>query len=239
MVVMALPAVILAQPMTSQYQGPNYASQPYTPAVPPPSMTTSYGGYGGSFGGGSTAAGSAMTGAGNAMNGLGNAMAGAGSMHLSNSAAAINMTQAQKNEIQNHQLGEQTYFAMRSENRAAVAAERGPKPTKEQLARIAKEGIPKPLSPSMMDPTTGRIEWPPMLQSDRYDAQRTALSEIFAKTVRYGAMDYSDQMKARQAIETMFATMKTQIRDVPVSDYMGSRDFLASLKYYTCKNWLD
>ena len=91
----------------------------------------------------------------------------------------------------------------------------------------------------MMDPTTGRIAWPPLLQIHRYDAPRTTVDEIFAKTARYGAMDFSDQMKARQAIETMFATMKTQIRDVPVADYTGSRDFLGSLKYYTCKNWLD
>jgi hypothetical protein len=149
------------------------------------------------------------------------------------------MTQAQKNEIQNQHLGEQTYFAMRAENRAAVAKERGPAPTKEQLVRIAKDGIPKPLSPSMMDPVTGRLSWPPMLQIDRYAAQRDTVDEILAKTARYGSMGYSDQLKARQAIESMFAAMKSQIRDVPVADYMASRDFLESLKYYTCKNWLE
>jgi len=30
----------------------------------------------------------------------------------------------------------------------------------EELARIAKEGVPKPLSPSQVDPVSGKIEWP-------------------------------------------------------------------------------
>ena len=67
------------------------------------------------------------------MNGMANAISAKGNYNLSTSAAAINMTQARKNHIQNQQLAANTYFQMRAMNKAATAAERGPPPTMEQL----------------------------------------------------------------------------------------------------------
>ena len=174
MIFMAFPAVILAQTSTSQSQETNYVSQPYQPAIPAPSMATAYGGYPGYFGG-TTAAGSAMS-------GMASVISARGDYNLSTSAAVINMTQAQKNSIQNQQLWVKTYFEMRAANRAAQARERGPYPTAEQLARIARDGLPKPLSPSMMDPVTGRLAWPPILQTDRYAIPRTELDKMFENT---------------------------------------------------------
>ena len=81
---------------------------PYQPAVAPPSMGGYGGGYGGYYGGGvgSTAAGSAAT-------GMANVISSRGSANLNNSAAAVNMTQAQSNEIKNHEQYTNTYFDMR------------------------------------------------------------------------------------------------------------------------------
>ena len=73
-----------------------------------------------------------------------------GNRNLSNSAAAVNMTQAQKNEIENRQLATNTYFQCAGQREQAAAA-RGPPPTMEQLARIAKDGAPKPLGSNQMD----------------------------------------------------------------------------------------
>ena len=33
----------------------------------------------------------------------------------------------------------------------------------EQIVRIAREGVPKPVNPSQMDPVTGQINWPDAL----------------------------------------------------------------------------
>ena len=98
--------------------------------------------------------------AGNAMNGMANVISAQGQRNLSNSAAAINLTQARKNEIQNRQQWTNTYFDMRNTQRQQMAAERGPRSTPEQLARIAKNGTPDPLAPNQMDPVTGRLYWP-------------------------------------------------------------------------------
>lgn len=102
---------------------------PYQPAVAPPSMGGyGGGGYGGYYGGGvgSTAAGSAST-------GMANVISARGSANLNNSAAAVNYTQAQSNEIKNHEQYTNTYFDMRATNKAARAAEDGPPPTAEQM----------------------------------------------------------------------------------------------------------
>jgi hypothetical protein len=109
----------------------------YQPAVPAPSNVTAYGGWG--YEGGATTA------AGSAMNGMASVISSAGDYNLSTSAAAVNMTQAQKQYIENRQSATNAYFEMRAANRAAREAERGPRPTVEQMARIAQAGVPKTL----------------------------------------------------------------------------------------------
>jgi hypothetical protein len=232
MVVLAFPALMLAQENKSPYATPNYASQPYTPAVPAASTSVYGGGYGGYYSGGGTVAGSAM-------NGMANCMSSAGSMHLSNSAAAINMTQAQKNSIQNQQLAASTYLQMQDENKAWQKAQRGPPATKEQIARWARDAAPKAVTPDEVNPATGKVNWPVALQQDNYAAQRAELDQLLAKKATYGRLSYADQTEARKTIETMFDTMKSQIKDIPPQDYVASREFLRSIIYATSQATLE
>jgi hypothetical protein len=224
MVVLVCPLVALAQTGTEP--------PPYQPAVPAPTVVSPYaGGYGGYSGGGTVA--------GSAMNGMANAISAKGSANLSNSAAAINMTEARKNHIQNQQLAANTYFQMRSANRAATAAERGAPPSMEQLVRIAKEGAPRPLGPSQMDHVNGQLNWPSALQQDSFADQRKEVDQLFAKRARYGGLDYTDQMKVRQTVDAMFHQLKDQIQQIPSQDYVACRSFLQSVTYAATKTELD
>ena len=230
MVVVAFPALALAQtgsPGAARSSG----NVPYQPAVPAPSTVNAYGGWSG-YGGGSTAAGSAM-------NGMASVISAKGDYNLSTSAAAINMTQAQKQEIQNRQQYTNTYFEMRATNRAAREAERSPRPTMEQLVRFAHEGAPKPLSPSQVDSVSGRLNWPSGLQQSMFDAQRNQLDELFATRARYGTLSYSDQMVVRKTVDAMFVELKAQVRDMPAPDYIACRNFLTSVTYAGSKSELD
>jgi hypothetical protein len=215
--VLAFTAMISAQG-NSQYQG----HAPYQPAVPPPS-TNVYGGYGGGYGGYG-----ASTAAGSAMNGMAGVISAQGQRNLSNSAAAVNWTQAQKNEIENRQLATDTYFNMRATNKAAVAAERGPSPTMEQLVRYANAGVPRPLAPNQFDAVTGKLYWPSALQDDGFATERTEVDRLFAERAKQGGLDYASQMKIRQSIETMFKGLKSQIQQIPPQDYSVCRAFLQS-----------
>jgi hypothetical protein len=222
LVVLACPIVVLAQTSPGTPE-PGGNAPPYQPAVPAAPSGGFYGGYP-SFTTGGTAAG-------NAMNGMASVISAKGDYNLSTSAAAINMTQAQKNEIQNRQLYTNTYFEMRDTNRKATAAERGPKPTVEQIARIARDGVPKKLGPSQMNPVSGQLNWPSALQDDSFADRRGEVDQLFAARARYGGLNYTDQTKVREAIDSMFADLKKQVRDIPSQDYMACRNFLQSLTF--------
>lgn len=221
------PRVALAQPGTPPYPG-SRPSAPYQPAVPAPTTVNAYGGYPGSYGGGTVA--------GSALNGMASVISAKGDYNLSTSAAAINWTEAQRNEIQNRQQATNAYFEMRATNRAAVAAERGPRPTMEQLVKIAREGVPSPLTSSQADPVSGRLVWPSALQDSSFDTARSDVDELFAKRARQGGLGYSDQSAVRETIDAMFSTLKEQIRSIPPQDYVACRNFLQSLTFAAAKS---
>ncbi|MFZ1933347.1 MAG: hypothetical protein WCB27_15385 [Thermoguttaceae bacterium] len=230
--VATISALVSAQIAHSQNsQGGSY-QQPYQPVVPAPTVASPYGGgYGGCYGGGTTVAGSAM-------NGMANMMSAAGQRNLANSAAAVNMTQAQKNEIENRQQWTNTYFAMREENRRARAAEQGPPPTQEEIVRIAQQGVPKPLATTQVDAVSGQLFWPSALQQECFAAQRGDVDQLVATKARYGALNYEDQMKLRKTILAMFDQLKQQVTQIPPQDYGTSRTFLNSLLYANTKTIL-
>jgi hypothetical protein len=207
-------------------------SRNYRPAVPSPSVGVYGGGMGYGYGGsGSTVAGSAMT-------GMANAISAKGNYNLATSAAAVNLTQAQSNEISNRQQYTNTYFEMRATNKAATAAERGPRVTPEQIARNMQALAPKPVSADQVDPVSGKVNWPDLLQDERYASQRAELEQLLAKQASYGGLGASDHTKAREAIESMSGMMKDQIRDVPPQDYTTAKSFLKSLIYSMTKTQL-
>jgi hypothetical protein len=162
--------------------------------------------------------------------GLGNVISAKGDYNLNTSEAAINMTQAQSNEIQNRQQWTNAYFDMRKVNRANRAEERGRQPTMEDAVRYAQAGKPKRLSPSEMDNVTGKITWPRLLRTEQFEDDRAKLDELFEKRARYG-ITFEDQMALRQATNDMVAALKVKIRDLPPYDYANSKRFLESLAY--------
>jgi hypothetical protein len=204
---------VLAQPA-----GP----RPYQPAVPAPSTYNNYGGYGGY--GGTTAAGSSMQ-------GMASVISAKGDYNLSTSAAAINYTQAQKNYIENRQLATNTYFEMRATNKAYTKAERGPPPTKEQMARLAAEGKPKPLASYELDAVSGQIAWPIALTGDQYAASRAELEQLSTKRSHYGGLSAADQNRAGQTIDSMSQILGSSIKDTPPQQYLAAKNFLKSLMF--------
>src|SRR5689334_21240057 len=103
--VLALASTLLAQSNSSQY----------TPVVPAaPSYGGGYGYWGGTPGG--------ATVEGSMMQGMASVISAAGNYNLATSAAAVNTTQAIKQDIVNRQDATNAYFAMQETNRAARAA---------------------------------------------------------------------------------------------------------------------
>ena len=132
-------------------------------------------GFGGGLGGVSgefLASGSPGTVASSELQGMASAINAAGNYNLATSNAALNIAQAEKQELQNTYGYLNGYFDLRATNRVARAAERGPNLTSEQLNRIAQENAPKPLTTQQVDPVSGKIFWPDLLQGDQFQTQR-------------------------------------------------------------------
>jgi hypothetical protein len=173
----------------------------------------------------------ASTAAEGALRGMASVARSAGSYNLQTSQAAINMTEAQRNYIQNRDEATNTYFQMRAANKEYRAQERGPRPTAEALVRYAQAGKPERLSPSDLDTVAGTISWPPLLQADRYAASRSKLDKLFAKRVDQGVISYEDQREIAEATKAMLAELKGQVREVPQMDYIAAKRFIESLAY--------
>ncbi len=128
MILLACPVMTLGQGSGSGSSG----SPPYQPAVPASSPAV-YAGGGYGYVGGQNPAGAALQ-------GMSQVISSAGEYNLATSAAAINMTEAQSKQLSNNLQGAQTFWAMRDLGRAERAKERGPRPTPEELARLARAG---------------------------------------------------------------------------------------------------
>lgn len=185
-----------------------------------------YGGYGyGGFGGGTTAAGSYAT-------GMSNVIRAQGQYNVMTSEAMINAEQARQIYIENRQRATQAYFQMRQMNQSYRDAERGPPATPEMLARIAKSGVPKPLSPAQLDPVSGLIAWPATFQSDAFAAYRAQLDRLFELRAQdkahVGQVTYTE---VKQLTNGMQAKLDQLLRDKAVTDpdYVAGRAFLDSL----------
>jgi len=173
----------------------------------------------------------ASTPAESAARGMADVTRSAGEKNLMDSQAAINVTEAQRNNIENRQLWTNTYFQMRETNRKYRDAERGPRPTMEDAVRYAQAGRPRPLSPSEVDYVSGKISWPGPLTMGPFDASRDELNELYAKRSRQGGLNYEDQLEVRRLTDAMLADLKKQIKDIPPMDYTASRNFLQSLRF--------
>ncbi len=154
----------------------------------------------------------------------------AGQANLANSEAANNYEDARSKNLDNRLKGTDTYFEMRAKNRAYREAERGPRPTREDLARYAKLRAPQRLSPSELDPLTGKIRWPVILLEDNFEGDRKNLDTIFAERSKNGYLRLKGINEATDATDQLAADMRKNIKEYPPQLYASTRRFLKSLR---------
>ncbi|UUO04309.1 hypothetical protein M4951_12985 [Blastopirellula sp. J2-11] len=169
-----------------------------------------------------------------ALNGMANLTSARGSYNLQTSQAAVYATQAQSNEIANHQQYADTYFQMR-ETRDAYVAKKNPRPTEEQLVYLARSSAPKPLAPDQVNAVSGEVQWPTLLQYPSFESEREELSTLLEKKATHGGLGYQDVNTFIQTADEMNAKLKGGIKKVPPQQYVQASTFLKSLLYATCQ----
>jgi len=180
---------------------------------------------------GQTAPGAALQGAAELAN-------AAAQYNLATSAAAVNMTQAQGNELRNRVEQVRTFYALRDAGHAGREAEQAHLGGAKDATARAVAAAPRGLSASQIDPATGTLFWPGALQEAQYDAQRAAVDKCVAKWRKYGGLDSADQRQLRQNIAAMVEGMKSQIAEIPPQQYSECRSFLQSLLFATTKSMI-
>ncbi len=125
----------------------------------------------------------------------------------------------------------EAYFKLRLLNREYRAQLRGPRPTAEDLARYAETRRPDRLSPSELDPITGEISWPMVLQADRYAWYRGRLDGLFLEWARSDQLSPTSHLKIDRMTKAVLAELRKQVRAVPQMDYVAAKRFIRSLAY--------
>ncbi len=157
----------------------------------------------------------------------------AGQYNVRTSEAAKNWTEVQSRLYENRVKAAQSFVEMKNIQEAYRQSRRKPRPTSEQLIRMAKMEVPKPLSASELDPVTGKISWPLELTADEYAPVRSRLEALFAERAAVNGKINLNQYKA---IINDLEEMKTLLvdrlkrKEVLPEDYTKAIKFIKQLR---------
>ena len=148
------------------------------------------------------------------------------------SEALINREEARRMYTENRDEYVQQYFELRRLNREARAAERGPKPTPQDVARFAKDRAPNRLSAYEYEISWGELKWPSALADEQFDVEREVINDLMKQRSVYNSGAGTDNH--RQIVELsnrMLETLRGQIDEVAPMEYVAARSFLKRLQY--------
>jgi hypothetical protein len=132
-----------------------------------------------------------------AQRGLGSIISAQGERNLSNSQAAINLTDARSNQIDNQVKSVNAYWEKKGIYQEHVAAEMAVIEQKRERY-VARRGS-LDFSPEEFDRTTGKVNWPSILQQSSFDPYRTTLDTIFHDRSYNGALTGDQYVEANTA----------------------------------------
>lgn len=190
-----------------------------------------WGGFGWGGGGWGNYASTAQQGA---SYGMAQMMRAQGYQNLLNSEAAKNWEQATTLDMQNRLQWTETYFEMRKVNREARAAEAPPPVTHERAIRLAKMAAPRRLESTQLDPVTGQIDYPLVLQDEVFKPYRDRLDALFAhRASTGGSIQFEDYQLIQGTVAEFIDALKARVGNYAAGEYGRARTFLNSLAHET------
>jgi hypothetical protein len=157
--------------------------------------------------------------------------------NLTNSEAALNLTEVRSRQLDNQLKTANTYFEMRATNRAYrfgtpedKAAHRAA--NQERYFRYSQQGRPKRPNSQQLDPVTGEIRWPFSLMKDQYAAQRDAMQKMFAQRAKKGGyITYDEYNSIKATSDQLLASLKADIKNLSGNEYSEGKNFVNALVY--------
>jgi hypothetical protein len=158
---------------------------------------------------------SASTAAEASQRGMSGIISAQGQRNLSNSQAAINMTEARSSQIDNQVKSVNAYWEEKgiySQHQQQQLAEIDQK----RAEYLARHGL-KSLTPQEFDRTTGQINWPRIMEQKAYAPYRDKIDELFHKRSYYGALTGDEYVEATVALREWRAALMKQQDEYPDS----------------------
>jgi hypothetical protein len=145
--------------------------------------------------------------------GIGNIISSQGQKNLSDSQAAINLTDARSNQIDNQVKSVNAYWEKKGVYDQHLQA------YNEQIEQkraeyLARHGLTS-LTPQEFDQTTGAITWPKVLEQAQYDQYRKKLDELFHQRSYVGALSGDEYMEATTAMNDWHTMLVKQSNEYP------------------------
>ena len=174
-------------------------------------------GYGGWYGAGATPYGSMAA-------GMGQLIQSQGAYNQMTAVAATQMEEAKKLALDNKLKAAQTHYQIQKLNQQNRAEQERYAKTLYAPAPAVK--IPR-LSASQLDPVTGQIAWPPLLNTADYQPERGLLDSMFAARANDpSTVTYTQVQKATSALREK---LDAKITQYATADFFSARHFLESL----------
>jgi hypothetical protein len=221
---MALVALAWVSPAQAQFLGSGYGYSLYGGYGAYNPYGYGFGGYGWPLGGGTVA--------GNYLYGQSQVIRAQGEYLNNESQAAINFETARAKDLENQSAYARTYFEKQKVNQDYRDAHRPAKATPEQLARLAKSGVPGRPDRSELDQPSGIILWPDALMDGAFEGARKEMEKLYGErtSTNYGTSSPLYGEVQRVAAE-LRAELKERIHTMDSNEYMAARKFIDRLAY--------
>ena len=132
-------------------------------------------------------------------------------------------------DINNRIQWTNAYYQMRQAHRAYIADHT--RLSMDEITKIAHDAAPKRLDAEQLDPTTGKIHWPIILQDPKYIEACDELDNLFKSRATIsgfiGAESYRDINKG---CDTLFGLLKSNIDEYSPNDFQQAKHFIDSLR---------
>ncbi len=144
--------------------------------------------------------------------------------------AASHLEDAKAKNLQNRELGVQTYWNIKRIGESERAARRRPVPSSDKIQRINDWNRSERPRLSQLDPATGEITWPMALQGPTLAAHRAELERLFAaRTVENSGPGSMVDGQVKRLTKEMKLALGEVADQLLFPEYQAARNLLDSL----------
>ncbi len=161
--------------------------------------------------------------------GMASMVAASGYAQLSNSQAVQNNLQARSTDAQNRLAWTSEYYQLRQAHRAYE--NNHARLSQEDAVRIAQAGHVRRLDATQLDPATGTIHWPALLDDARYVTVRNDIEHLYkSRAAAAGKIDAESYLAINKSCENLLQQLKQHIDEYNPNDYLQARHFVEGLR---------